>query len=133
MITLDKAKKALELSEEKAKALGIKVTTTVVDEHGTVIVVSRMDGAFVVSPKFSYLKAYTSATLGLETANMAQYCEPGKPYFGLNEAFASEMITIAGGLPIKSGNKIIGGIGVGGSLNVDEDVACAKEALKAFE
>lgn len=133
MFTLEQAKKALELSEAKASELGIKVTTVVVDDHGVVIALSRMDGAFHISPEFAQMKAYTSAMLGIPSGNIAEYAAEGKPYFGIDAAFSHELITLAGGLPVKDGEKVVGGVGVGGSMDVNEDVMCAEEALKAFE
>jgi uncharacterized protein GlcG (DUF336 family) len=34
-----------------------------------------------------------------------------------------------GGVPIKAGNEVIGGIGVGGTPEGDQDEACAKAGL----
>lgn len=132
MLTLEKAKEALELSEKKAKELGVNVTTVVVDEHGTLVALSKMDSAFYISPKFAKMKAYTSALLGLPSGDIAEYAAEGKPYFGINAAFSHELITLAGGLPVKKGEKVVGGVGVGGSLDVTDDVKCAEAALEAF-
>src|SRR5260370_41795658 len=98
MITLDKAKKALEASEKKAAQLGTAVTTVIVDEHGSIIAVSRMDGAIPISPRFAYSKAFSSANLGLATEAMAQYATEEKPYFGLNTLFGGERTTMAVGI-----------------------------------
>lgn len=132
MMTLDKAQHMILASTEKAKELNIKVATAVVDEHGTIVALHRMDGAFYISPKFATSKAHTSALLGLPSGDIAGYAADGKPYFGINTAWGGELLPIAGGLPVKDGEKVIGGIGVGGSLDVKQDLMCAEAGIAAL-
>jgi uncharacterized protein GlcG (DUF336 family) len=132
MITLEKAKKAIEASEAKAKELKTTVTTAIVDEHGVLIALSRMDGALIISPRFAKRKAYTAAVLKLPTEQIAPYALEGKPYFSINTSFNGDILLIAGGLPVKKGDAVIGGVGVGGSMDVSQDALCAEEAVKAL-
>ena len=132
MFSLDKAKKALEASEGKAKELAVAVSTVIVDAQGSIIAASRMDGAIPISPKFAYTKAHTSASLGMPSEGLAQYAKEDKPYFGITTIFGGELTTIAGGVPIKLGGKIVGGVGVGGSTDVSQDAQCAQAAAKAL-
>ncbi len=124
-----KVKKAIEASEAKAKELGAAVSTAVVDQYGDLVAFSRMEGAIKISPKFAIAKAYTAGTIGMGTADMAGYAGEGKPYQGLTDLFGGELTVIAGGLPIKKGDQLVGGVGVGGSTDVLQDVECAKAAL----
>jgi len=132
MITLEKAKKALEASEKKATELGIAVTTVIVDEHGEHIALSRMDGALVVSPSFAFSKAYTAAVLKMPTDAIAPYAISGKPYYGLNTLLGGKMTSISGGAPVTMHGKVVGGVGVGGSADTAQDTLCAQEAVKAL-
>src|SRR6266849_6095916 len=111
MITLAKAKEALEASEKKAQELGTKITTVIVDDHGSIIAVSRMDGAISISPRFALSKAFSSANLGTTTEMLAKYEGEGKPYVGLNTLFGVELTGIAGGFPVIIKEKVIGGVG----------------------
>ena len=124
-----KIKKALEASEKKAAELGIAVSTAIVDQYGDLVGFSRMEGAIKISTKFAISKAYTAGTIGMATADMAAYAGEGKPYQGMTDLFGGELTVIAGGLPVKDGNKLVGGVGVGGSSDVSQDVECAQAAL----
>lgn len=125
-----KVRKAIEAAEAKAKELGIAVSVAIVDQYGDLVAFNRMEGAIKVSPRFAMTKAYTAGTIGLATADMAQYTGEGKPLYGFEALFGGGLTTIAGGLPVKKGDQLIGGIGVGGSYDVSQDLACAEAALK---
>lgn len=127
-----KIKKAIEAAEAKARELKVAISTAIVDEHGDLVAFSRMEGAIKISPKFAITKAYTAGTIGMATGDMAPYAIPGKPYYGIDALFGGKLTTIAGGLPIKVGDKLVGGIGVGGSTDVNQDVECAKVAFDAL-
>ncbi len=133
MLSLAKAKQAIEASEKKAQELGIAVSTAIVDDHGTLIALSRMDGALYASPRFAFVKASTAAQLRLPTEKIGQFTGEGKPYFGLNTLFGGEFTPMAGGLPVVLDGKIIGAVGVGGSKDVSQDVTCAQEAKAMLE
>lgn len=133
MITLEKALKAIGAAIKKAKELNEKVTVTVVDKYGIMVASQKMDGALVISPKFAMAKAYTSAVLGLATADIAKYASPGQPFYGTTSAFEGEMMVIAGGFPITEKGEVTGAIGVGGSHDVTKDVACAQAGLATFD
>ena len=133
MIPLEQAKKALEASEHKAKELGLAVTTAIVDTHGSLIALSRMDGAIPISPKFATTKAFTAANLGMQTSDLAGYEAPEKPLYGLHALFAGELTSLAGGVPVVIHGKVVGGIGVGGSKDVSQDAECAQAAKRILE
>jgi uncharacterized protein GlcG (DUF336 family) len=132
MITLAQAKNALAAAETKAKELGITVSIAVVDEYGTLVAFSRMDGALKISPEFARTKAFTAGTLGFPTEGLAPYATVGKPYHDITALFGGELTTIAGGEPVMLDGKLAGGVGVGGSNDVSQDAECAKAGVAAI-
>lgn len=133
MLTLEKAKKAIEAAENKAKELKNSSCIVVVDTNGIIVALHKMDGAFAVSPVFAQAKAITSGTLGLSTEDISKYSMPGKPYYGVESLSNGKFTTIAGGIPLIEGKTLIGGIGVGGSYDVSEDAQCAKAGADAIK
>lgn len=133
MIKSDKAYDAVKAGEKKAAELGVMVCITVVDEHGTPIVLKRMDGAFVISPDFAYSKAYTSAMLKMPTSGFGEFVTPGAPYYGMTSMLGGKLCTISGGVPVTDGNKVVGAVGVGGSPDVSQDEEVAKAVLEALK
>jgi len=133
MITLDKALKAVDAAINQAEVLKEKITVAVVDKYGIMVACQKMDGALVISPKFAMAKAYTSAVLCLATADIAKYATPGQPYYGTTSAFEGELMVIPGGIPILEKGEVVGAIGVGGSHDVNKDVACAQAGLEAIK
>lgn len=91
-----------------------------------------MDGAINISPQFSVAKAYTAATVGIASGDIAGYAAEGKPYFGIESAMGGKLTVIAGGVPVMSGGRVVGAVGVGGSQDVSQDVECAKAAVGKF-
>ena len=133
MLTLEKAKKVIEATEKKARELKIAVCVTVVDTSGILVAMHRMDGAFATSPIFSQAKAITSGTLGLPTEEIAKYSAQGKPYYGVESLSSGKFTSIAGGIPIIEEKVLIGGVGVGGSYDVNEDATCAKAGAEVIK
>lgn len=132
MISLAEAQKLVTEAQAEALKLGVTVTVTVVDASGRLVLASRMDGALIVSPEISFNKAFTSAALSSPTHAIAEYTLPGKPYFGLQDMMGGRLTAIAGGLPLTKNGKTIGGIGVGGSMDTQQDLACAQAAVDAL-
>ena len=124
-----KAKKAVEAAEAKAKELGVAISVAVVDQYGDLVAFSRMEGALKISPKFAIAKAYTAGTMGMKTADVAQYATEGKPLYGVESLFGGELTTIGGGLPVMKDKELLGGVGVGGSYDVNQDIECAEAAV----
>lgn len=118
----------IESSEAKAKSLNLAVSTIVVDEHGVIISMSRMDGALYISPKIAYAKAYTAALLKVPTDGLANYVGEGKPYQDVTSLFSGELTCIAGGIPVLENGIVVGAVGVGGSMDVSQDAQCAQVA-----
>ena len=119
-LSLDVAKTIVEASIAACAAKGYATSAVVVDADGETLVAMHGDGAPIHTMENARRKAYTAMTFKQPTAEYAKkLLDPNSPVH--QQVTLPNIIAIPGGVPIKSGNDVIGGIGLSGSPGVDED------------
>lgn len=119
-ISLDQAKKLIEVIEEEAKRRGMKAVIAVCGPDGNPIAVHVMDGAFLVSFDVAVKKAYTSVAVKMSTMELNALAQPGGTFYGLDKMEGGNIIIFGGGIPIKVGETIIGGLGISGGTGEED-------------
>lgn len=129
-ITLDAANIAVNAVIAHAREIGLKMVAVIVDTGGHLIALQHDDGAFNSSVGVATDKAITAATFGVSTDALCGAIK-ANPVLLNGIAARPNTVLFGGGYPIKSGNIVIGGIGVSGGSE-DEDRACALKALEVL-
>jgi uncharacterized protein GlcG (DUF336 family) len=101
-------------------AKGYATSAVVVDADGETMVLMRGDNASPLTVENARRKAYTSTMFKQTTAEYAKKYNDGNPTTRQQVTLPS-VIAIPGGVPIKAGDDVIGGVGLSGSPGVDED------------
>jgi uncharacterized protein GlcG (DUF336 family) len=117
-ISLAMAQTIANAAMEKCKAMGFRVSVTVVDRAGLPIVMLRGDGAGLHTPEGSDRKAYTARTFSQPSAAFAKRMIDDPNSVGSRQY--SRVLALAGGLPIKVGDDVVGAVGVSGSPGKDD-------------
>jgi len=130
------ALKAAEAAIDSCAKHGWDTTATVVDPAGLVIVQLRGDHATVHTKDSSYRKAYTIVSMGpifgiTRTSQFVALIQKAPNGSGPELADLPNIFPNAGGVAIKHGSEIIGGLGVGGSPGGNRDEACAVDGAAA--
>lgn len=113
------AKTIAETAIESCTAKGYRVSAVVVDRDGETIVALRGDNASPHTMENARRKAYTANSFRTSTAEYAKRFANNEPLVH-QQATLPNVIAIPGGLPIKAGDDVIGGVGLSGSPGVDE-------------
>jgi uncharacterized protein GlcG (DUF336 family) len=121
------AKKVADRVEAEALRAKVPVAVCVIDVHGNVILHHRMSGAPVFSIGLSERKAYTSALVGMRTADLLPMVQPGQALFPLMSQ--GRYCAMGGGAPLAHEGQLAGGVGVSGGA-VEQDVAILEAGLK---
>lgn len=114
---------------EKAIEIGIPMVICVTDNSGNIIILERMDDALLGSLDIATGKAYTAAILKMPTNTLKDLAEPNGELYGIGNL--PKVITFGGGFPIKSGDKVIGAVGVSGGT-VEEDMSVAIAGIEYY-
>lgn len=130
-LPLDMAMTAAETAREACAAEGYNVSVAIVARSGVTQVLLRADNAGPHTVGSSTGKAFTSASMGRDTAGLAGFIGANPENGGLRD-MDSRMVIQAGGLPIRIGGALVGGIGVGGAPSGAIDEACGRAGLDAI-
>jgi uncharacterized protein GlcG (DUF336 family) len=107
------------------------VSAAVVDAGGHLVCFERMDDAEIAGPVLAIDKAYTAVAHRSGTQELAALVAPGGPLAGMSSADHGRFVCFPGGLPLWSGRRVIGGVGVSGGT-AEQDLACAQAAYAVF-
>ena len=109
--------------------MGKQAVIAVCNSEGNPIAVHVMDGAFLVSYDVAIKKAYTAVSVKMPTKDLYELVQPGQTFYGLQNV--DKMVCFGGGVPLKVGDTIVGGLGISGGTG-EEDHALCECGIKAF-
>lgn len=127
-LPLDMAQTAAQTALKVCAAEGHNVSVAIVARSGETKVLLRADNAGPHTVGSSTGKAFTSASMGRDTAGLAGFIGGNQANDGLRD-MDDRLVIQAGGLPIRIGGALVGGIGVGGAPSGDIDAICARAGL----
>ena len=111
---------------ESCTKQGYRVSVHVLGRNGEVIVAIRGDSAPPHTMENSQRKAYTARTFRIPSGEFAQRVKDNP---NISAVHLSGIIAAQGALPIKTGDEVIGAVGVSGAPGGEKDEACAKAGL----
>jgi uncharacterized protein GlcG (DUF336 family) len=119
------AAKAINQAVEKAMQLDVNANISILDSFGHLKSFLRMDNAYLGSIDVAIGKAKTAMLFRMNSEAVGEFLNPENKTYGLVNT-SGGLVGFKGGMPIKTGNNIVGYIGVsGGSPDQDFEIASA--------
>lgn len=110
---------------------GYQVAVVVIDRFGQPLVILRDRYAGLGAIDTATGKAWTAVNFTRNTGELVQAIKSGELSPGL--ARLPRVTMLAGGLVIKAGGALVGGVGVAGAPGGDKDEHCAKAGVAAIQ
>jgi uncharacterized protein GlcG (DUF336 family) len=130
-LSLDLADKVAQSTLQACAKDGYNVAVTLVDRSGTPLLMKRMDNAGPHTVEASRMKAFTALTTKSLTGNVMKGAQSNAGAANLRDI--PDFLLLAGGVPVKVGDQVIGAVGVGGAPGGNFDEACALAGVKSIE
>jgi uncharacterized protein GlcG (DUF336 family) len=132
-ITLEEARIIIDTAVKQVREKGGWSTVVVVNDHGDIVSMDRMDGTTVFYERFAIGKAIGAVALQQPTAGMAEQFKtnPARFHSALS-MLQGEVLLIPGGFPLIVDNQIVGGAGSAG-FGGAEDMAALQAGIAAWE
>ncbi len=131
-MTLSLAKKLAEKVEAKAAEIGVNAVVAVSNSGARPVLVECMDDSYIASYDVAFQKAYTVVALKMPTSTLKKLSQPGESLYGIQFTNQGQIVIFGGGVPLKYGDKIIGGLGVSGGSE-EQDTYLAEYGESVFQ
>jgi uncharacterized protein GlcG (DUF336 family) len=124
-LTLEGAKKAIAAAVAEASKTNATGVVAVVDDGGNLMALERLDGTFAAGANVSIGKARTAVLFKKPTKFFEDVIAKGR-----TAMVTVDFTPLQGGIPILVDGQLVGGIGVSGASNAqqDEELALAGAA-----
>ena len=131
VIDWEAAAVAVREAAAHAQTMGIRINVAVVDAGGTLAAFLRMPGAPLHSVDIAIDKAYTAVSFGLATSQWHAALQQHSSAVREGIVLRPRFVAFGGGVPVLASGQRIGGIGVSGGSE-HEDEVCAHAGLAAL-
>lgn len=128
-VSLEDAQRVIQAGIAKATQIGSPSNIAVADAGGHLLAFARMQDAWLGSIDIAINKAFTSRAFDIATEQLAGFAQPGEQFYGIHVSNRGRVMIFAGGLPLKSGDTVVGAVGVsGGTGEQDQQIVEAAAA-----
>jgi uncharacterized protein GlcG (DUF336 family) len=128
-LTAEAAQRMVRASQEKAREIGVAVSTAIVDADGRLFAFGRMEGAHWISVEVAQAKAFTGALLRRDGPDIQQM---NPATFQAIASLQSRGLMPAGSVTtLREGDAVVAGIGCSGATD-EQDGECARAARDAY-
>ena len=126
-------RRCIDAGFKKAAELGVKVSIAVVDSHGDIVALERMQGAVSLSPRIATGKGSAAAVFMRPTSEFEPRIQQNPTFWaGVSSMTAGSMLFGRGGVPMKKGGEVVGAIGVRGATS-EQDEMIAQAAASELD
>jgi uncharacterized protein GlcG (DUF336 family) len=126
-VNLATAKKVVAATIAECQKNGWNVAAAVVDTHGVLVALDRMDDTQIAGVEIAIMKARAAATYRRSTRDFEDALVKGR----IATVTFPGVVASPGGVPIVIGGKIVGAVGVSGVVG-PQDEQCALAGVKAL-
>jgi uncharacterized protein GlcG (DUF336 family) len=125
-LTLAMAERIAKATLAKGAAVGAKLSVSVVDESGRLVLTMRSDGASFLTTESSRAKAVAACAYRQPTSKLSAAHATNPFWQSVPTMSRGEALPTGGAVPILKDGKVIGAVGCGGGTpQEDEDCAAA--------
>jgi uncharacterized protein GlcG (DUF336 family) len=139
-LSLEEAEMIVDAALSESERRGVKVAIAVVDAHGELIMLVKMDTARDYYADVAYGKAMSSAIFEDASRSVGRIQAPGGEnqrfvmssiHQRVNQLHGNRIVYAPGAIPLRREGIVIGAVGVGGS-GPDSDEAIATHGAKVL-